>query len=476
MGGAMPLIYSLLGDLYPADQRNGGKYPRIQCLFLKIIFFPLIPMRYFYFYDGKTAIALIGMASGIGIGVGQGVAGYLGPSFGWRLPFLVVSLPALFMAFCILIFVKEPERGMRERAVVSLVDTDDEGSEISIEVDTRKDAKNSTMVEQHPPPDEINATPHSMPSSKLHQRNLQNPNPVPHVDTELDFDHDSVEDSFPKYFSCVSHYATKICLGCTKSLSSASTLLRTKTFLLLVIQGIPGCIPWSIVNVYLTDFLSTEKGMTIEVCEFSQILHDAHYIFFHVNMLILFYSFHEKFATTTNLVFGAGVFLGMFVSGLLGNYLYAKSPRYPSLLAGSSAILGCIPFYVLLNYVTFQTSLSLVLFISITAGVGTGVAGPIVKATLLNVMTPNQRSQGFAIFNTFNDLGVGLGPFFTALLIEAFHGNRAKAFNLGVSQWVFCGIFNLCVFWTVAEDEEMVQQLIVDEFRISDEDSSPQIC
>ena len=25
MGGAIPLIYSLLGDMYPADQRNGGK-------------------------------------------------------------------------------------------------------------------------------------------------------------------------------------------------------------------------------------------------------------------------------------------------------------------------------------------------------------------------------------------------------------------------------------------------------------------
>ena len=37
-------------------------------------------------------------------------------------------------------------------------------------------------------------------------------------------------------------------------------IFRTKTITLLIIQGIPGCIPWGILNVYANDFLSNDRG------------------------------------------------------------------------------------------------------------------------------------------------------------------------------------------------------------------------
>ena len=37
-------------------------------------------------------------------------------------------------------------------------------------------------------------------------------------------------------------------------------IFRTKTITLLIIQGIPGCIPWGILNVYTNDFLSNDRG------------------------------------------------------------------------------------------------------------------------------------------------------------------------------------------------------------------------
>jgi MFS family permease len=86
LGGAIPLIYSILGDLFAAEDRHAVN-------------------------------AVVSMGSGFGIAIGQGTAGFMGPSFGWRLPFLVVSIPALVCALAVFCFVKDPERGGMEPAI-----------------------------------------------------------------------------------------------------------------------------------------------------------------------------------------------------------------------------------------------------------------------------------------------------------------------------------------------------------------------
>lgn len=82
--------------------------------------------------------------------------------------------------------------------------------------------------------------------------------------------------------------------------------------------------------------------------------------------------------------------------------------------------------------------------------------GPIIKATLTNVTLPNTRGRAFALFNIFDDLGKGLGPYFVSLLSVKF-GGRLPAFNIGVFGWILCGLTNLTIFFTVVRDERMVQ-------------------
>ena len=55
VGGALPIVYSMVGDLFPANSRS-------------------------------YASMIVGMAMNFGGMFGQGVAGYLGPSYGWRVP------------------------------------------------------------------------------------------------------------------------------------------------------------------------------------------------------------------------------------------------------------------------------------------------------------------------------------------------------------------------------------------------------
>ena len=45
--------------------------------------------------------SLFGVATGAGQGAGQFLSGYVGSKYGWRVPFVVVALPALFFG-CLL--------------------------------------------------------------------------------------------------------------------------------------------------------------------------------------------------------------------------------------------------------------------------------------------------------------------------------------------------------------------------------------
>jgi predicted MFS family arabinose efflux permease len=167
-----------------------------------------------------------------------------------------------------------------------------------------------------------------------------------------------------------------------------------------------------------------------------------------------------QYATMTILMFGFGNLFGMGFGGYLGSYLYRIDKRYPALLAGAVAILACFPLWTLLNCIENSTPFLTVAIVSSVAGVGSGMTGPIIKATLQNVTVPQARGQAFALFNTFDDLGKGLGPAFIAILISRL-GGRTPAFNVGTCGWLVCGLFNLCIFWTVERDERNVQEFLV---------------
>lgn len=86
VGVSFPTIFSLIGDMFGEKQR---------------------------------AIAVTWMVSVIGFGqiVGQVLGGYLGPVFGWRLPFLLAALPSLVVLPLFWFFVSEPKRGASEDAL-----------------------------------------------------------------------------------------------------------------------------------------------------------------------------------------------------------------------------------------------------------------------------------------------------------------------------------------------------------------------
>lgn len=204
MGGALPLIYSILGDLFVAEQRHGVS-------------------------------AMVGIGTGAGIALGQGIAGFLGPTLGWRLPFLVISIPALGCAAMVWLTVQDPERGAMEQAVR---DHHRRG------VDNRNvDTETLEMI----PLDENG-------QEDSNQRANVEPDTILPLEDSSEFD-------------VRLHWV------------AFRNLMATPTVLLSLLQGAPGCLPWGIVNTYLNDFLSENRGMTVEVsriCGLSCVLHDGH--------------------------------------------------------------------------------------------------------------------------------------------------------------------------------------------------------
>lgn len=91
IGGAAPIIYSLLADYYPSSVR---------------------------IYVGM----IVSVSMNMGAALGQLMAGSLAPRYGWRLPFLLVAVPAILCALLMYLTVKEPIRGSQDFSPIDELD------------------------------------------------------------------------------------------------------------------------------------------------------------------------------------------------------------------------------------------------------------------------------------------------------------------------------------------------------------------
>ena len=90
LGCVLPVGYSIISDAIPPEERSG--------------------------WFGALAIL-----SSISNGTGQALSSFIGPIFGWRFPFVLLSI----ISFCIIVilfFVKIPQRGASEKELLDLTD------------------------------------------------------------------------------------------------------------------------------------------------------------------------------------------------------------------------------------------------------------------------------------------------------------------------------------------------------------------
>eukprot|EP00744_Colponema_vietnamica_P015056 GILI01021086.1.p1 GENE.GILI01021086.1~~GILI01021086.1.p1 ORF type:complete len:496 (-),score=67.72 GILI01021086.1:23-1510(-) len=88
VGGALPLVYSIVGDWYPPDKRS-------------------------------SASAVMSVAMGFGMLYGQVLSAAAG-TVNWRLPFIIVAVPNIILATVTYFVMEEPLRGQSEEALKEL--------------------------------------------------------------------------------------------------------------------------------------------------------------------------------------------------------------------------------------------------------------------------------------------------------------------------------------------------------------------
>ena len=486
IGAAAPITFSIMGDFYSLDNRI-------------------------------YVSTYLGICMSVGISSGQLIAGLVGPAYGWRLPFLIVAIPAICCAIAVLVTGTEPQRGSQEEAVlqlergesiddvgrrldftsrssisstnstqrfgnmnksshdyqynpVNILDTDTDTGTIVVGSDGKgggnDGGKGMWDVESSP----SSISPSSSGSSDIIHTIPTNNKPKPSydsssytmnplVDTKIksnntntntnvnsiglgfeagqeeqvrEEEEEEEEEETPNVHMTAGTAAITARDGGEHTYSEKldwdkiKDVIKTPSVAIILLQGLPGCIPWGIFYVYLNDFLSEDRGFTVEQ------------------------------ATAIVTCFGVGGLFGQLAGGWIGQKLYVRKKWYQPLLMGGSTMLSVIPLLVLINSPGGSDALIWLSFVAFTAGVLVLINAPNINTVLQNVCTPQTRGSAFALYTLTNDIGRGGGPVVVAGLVGVF-GDRLTAYNISFLGLLVCGAMLLTLSRTVEEDELKVQ-------------------
>ena len=198
-------------------------------------------------------------------------------------------------------------------------------------------------------------------------------------------------------------------------------VLESRTALLVYLQGIFGCIPWSILIVFMTDYLAFDLQMNI-----------------HRSSLVM-------------LLFGVGATVGQVAGGFAGQVLFNKDPVYQVAMIATTCTLGSIPMLSIVNYEPRETHDLAFYAFFFCGGTLAAVAGPNIRSILQNVTRPENRGLAFALYTLADDVGRGGGPFLVSQLIMLFD-NRRAAFTVGMLAWVVGGFLCAMMVYTYKVD------------------------
>ena len=234
-------------------------------------------------------------------------------------------------------------------------------------------------------------------------------------------------------------YAGKI------DLAKLKRQLRVPSNALILAQGLPGTIPWGMLNAYFVDYLHAQKGLAVEE------------------------------GTLAVTLFGLGAVVGTVAGGVYGQRVYNRAGsrgggKAVATLMGVTTALGSAPGYFFLNVDTYGPGNAFLYCACLIGGVLCAVTPPNVRAVLLNVNPPETRGTMFAFYSQVDDIGKGGGPAIVAGLIVAY--GRVAAFNVAVSGWLVCGAILIALRWHVDADVARAQAAVAEEVKREDRDGA----
>ncbi|MDQ7794755.1 MAG: MFS transporter [bacterium] len=213
-------------------------------------------------------------------------------------------------------------------------------------------------------------------------------------------------------------------------------LFRVPTNLLAFLQGIPGCIPWGVLPAFIITYYVETKGYSISS------------------------------ATLMTVIFGAGSLAGSLLGGMAGARVQLAAQAYLPLFIGASIFLGAFPAFLVVGYPT-GTGRGIVTstFLALLTGTVAGMAGPNVKALLMNVNLPENRGAIASLFALTDSIGRGAGPLLGGWLAVR-HG-LGWTLNFAISFWFVSALVWLAIAFTAPRDVSLARATVAARARLA---------
>lgn len=343
VGGVPPLLYSLIGDLWPPRHR-------------------------------AKATAAVQVALGGGLALGQVVAGFLGPMWGWRAPFVVVAAPSVGVAVLMLLTCPDPPRGGVEDAVVEVLEVEAERAAAEVEGEggeegggggggdddddddgqtrRRRAAAEATATTTTTTTTSSAVSPSSSvvapaPATTSSSSSSSDPQQQQHHNHRHHTHH---HHNHQAHLSASSFARNDLHLTAPKGLAgvvAAVRVLAVPSGAAAIFQGLPGSIPWGVVMVFMVDYLHAQQGLSVQ------------------------------FAASIGLAWGIGGAPGVLGGGWLGQWLHDRvGPGAMPLAVGSAVALSTPPALFLVLGNVAAAPRSIVLMLAFLGGMLASCSGP----------------------------------------------------------------------------------------------------
>ncbi len=217
--------------------------------------------------------------------------------------------------------------------------------------------------------------------------------------------------------------------------------LKTRTNILIFLQGIIGTVPWGVIMYWLISFFMVTRGLD------------------------------KTSATFVLLVVGVSTVIGSLLGGFAGDYFERRSRGGRAVITGIAIFIGMIAAIGMILY-PFSTSLTILdwVFIIIYSFLliqFVSYAGPNVRAIISQVNPPEDRGTVFGLFNILDNVGKAIGPLFGGALIEmiiAMGYSRAAAYEytliIGSLFWIPCALIWIWIKWDYPRDRDRLSELL----------------
>jgi translation initiation factor 4G len=180
-----------------------------------------------------------------------------------------------------------------------------------------------------------------------------------------------------------------------------TAMTKNESNFILMGQGFFANIPWGVIFVFLNDFLSQEKGMSVP---------DA-------TLLVFF--------------FGVGCALGGVLGGYWGQLTTQINRSYMPLFMAATTFLGIFPFLGLLDG-AFDRANTATIALSLSGGLIANLPSVNVRPCLINVNPPETRGAALTAANLIINFARGCGPSFITMMGGIWQVDRQYSFNVTV--------------------------------------------